>query len=155
MNSSIYHNVPVMIQPQSWACWYTSFQMTVAYYRRSGTRGGLIDPSENATTQAIYQANQGIGAADAEERERVARSLGFDVLYASLAPEGMWSLLHDGPVIYAGAWPGQTYGHWVVITGISEDTLSINNPASGEQIFNYDSFMGQFLLQTKERPLIY
>ena len=154
MNSSIGHNVPVLIQPQTWACWYTSFQMVVSYYRRQGRRGGLTDPSENSNTKAIYDANQGIGAADSEERERVARSLGFDVLYASLNPEGMWSLLHDGPVIYAGAWPGVSYGHWVVITGISENTIYINNPASGQQSYDYNSFVGQTLLQTAERPLI-
>ena len=154
MNSSIYHNVPVLIQPQSWACWYTSLQMTVRYYRQQGYRPGLTDPSENETTKAIYDANQGIGSGDATERERIARLLGFDVLYASLNPEGMWNLLQDGPVIYAGAWPGVTYGHWVVITGISEDSLSINNPAQGRQTFDYNSFMGQFLLQTAERPLV-
>jgi ABC-type bacteriocin/lantibiotic exporter with double-glycine peptidase domain len=155
MNSSIYHNVPVTVQPQTWACWYTSLQMVVTYYRRQGTRGGLTGPSENATTRAIYDANKGIGSADAEERERIARLLGFDCLYASLNPEGMWNLLYDGPVIYAGAWPGQSSGHWIVITGISEDTISINNPLTGEEIYNYDSFVGQILLQTQQRPLIY
>src|SRR5690606_19675467 len=29
MNSSIYHNVPIMRQPQTWSCWYTSLQMVV------------------------------------------------------------------------------------------------------------------------------
>jgi len=32
-NSSVYHNVPIMRQPQTWACWYTSLQMVVKYQR--------------------------------------------------------------------------------------------------------------------------
>jgi hypothetical protein len=43
----------------------------------------------------------------------------------------------------------------VVIVGISADTLTINNPASGMQSWNYDFFMSEYLLQTAERPLIH
>lgn len=150
MNSSIYHHVPIMIQPQTWSCWYTSLQMVVKYYRDRGMGFGLIDPSEDAETQALYTANTGI-----TERERIARKLGFSVLYASLTNEGMWEMLRAGPVIYAGAWPGQLSGHWVVIVGISDDRLAINNPAVGLQNWDYNFFMSQYLLQTAERPLIY
>jgi hypothetical protein len=150
MNSSIYHNVPIMRQPQTWSCWYTSLQMVVKYYRDKGMGGGLIDPSEDAETEALYKSNAGIS-----ERERIARKLGFTVLYASLSNEGMWDMLKKGPMIYAGAWPGQLSGHWVVIVGISDDNLTINNPAAGMQTWNYDFFMSQYLIQTAERPLIY
>jgi hypothetical protein len=150
INTSIYHNVPVMRQPQTWACWYTSLQMVVKYYRDKGWGGGLIDPSEDPETQALYESNQGI-----RERERIARKLGFSVLYASLSNEGMWDLLKSGPLIYAGAWPGQLSGHWVVIVGISDNNLSINNPARGMQTWDFEFFMSQFLIQTAERPLIY
>jgi hypothetical protein len=150
MNSSIYHAVPVMKQPQTWSCWYTSLQMVVKYWRDRGEGAGLIDPSEDPETQKLYTDNKGI-----VDRERIARKLGFTVLYASLTNEGMWDLLHDGPVIYAGAWPGQLSGHWVVIVGISDNQLAINNPASGMQTWNYDYFMSQYLIQTAERPLIY
>lgn len=154
MNTSIYHAVPEMIQPQTWACWYTSFQMVVAYERRRGRGLGLIDPSENARTKAIFDANQGIGATSTE-REEIARLLGFQVLYATLTEEGLWELMQRSPVIYAGRWPGQASGHWVVIKGISLDTIAINNPAVGSQNFNYRDFLTNYLLQTQERPLIY
>jgi hypothetical protein len=150
MNSSIHHPVPIMTQPKTWACWYTSLQMVVKYYRDRGMGHGLIDPSEDAETQKMYTDNSGI-----VDRERIARKLGFTVVYASLSDEGMWDLLHGGPVIYAGAWPGKLSGHWVVIVGISADTLTINNPASGMQSWNYDFFMSEYLLQTAERPLIH
>lgn len=150
MNSSIYHNVPVMHQPQTWSCWYTSLQMVVKYWRDRGLGAGLVDPSEDTETQALYTSNKGIS-----ERERIARKLGFTVLYASLTNEGMWDLLKKGPVIYAGAWPGQLSGHWVVIVGISDNQLAINNPAAGMQTWDYDFFMSQYLIQTAERPLVY
>lgn len=150
MNSSIYHHVPIMIQPQTWSCWYTSLQMVVKYWRDRGLKPSLIDPSEDAETVALYNSNGGI-----TERERISKKLNFDVLYQSLTDEGMWDLLHDGPVIYAGAWPGQLSGHWVVIVGISDQNLTINNPASGMQTWDYEFFMSKYLLQTAERPLIY
>jgi ABC-type bacteriocin/lantibiotic exporter with double-glycine peptidase domain len=103
--------------------------------------GTLKDPSEDAETQRIYTANQGIGRTP-DERERIARKLGFTASYISLSAEGMWGMLHDGPVIYAGQWPGQLSGHWVVIVGISDTVLAINNPAVGQETWDYDFFMG-------------
>ncbi len=153
MNTSIYHNVPVIIQPQTWACWYSSFQMVVSYFRRMGQRSYLIDPSENARAKAIYDANNGIGAT-ATEREEIASALGFSAYYASVTNEGMWNLLNEAPVIYAGAWAGQASGHWIVIKGISDTEIIINNPLTGTETYDYNYFSTQYLLQTAERPLI-
>ncbi|HQR07601.1 MAG TPA: papain-like cysteine protease family protein [Gemmatales bacterium] len=156
MNSSILHNVPILIQKQTWSCWYTSLQMVVKYYRNQG-KGGLKDPSEVKETQDLYVNNVGIGGGfdPATERERIAKKLGFTSLYMSLTNEGMWQLIKKGPVIYAGQWPGLSSGHWVVIVGVSSGKLAINNPAIGRQTWGYDQFMGKYLLQTAERPLIY
>jgi hypothetical protein len=151
MNSSIFHRVPVITQPPgSNVCWYVSLQMVVQYYRNQSRGMGLIDPSEDTETQQMFNNNQGI-----VDRERIARKLGFSVLYQSLTDEGMWDLLHNGPVIYAGAWPGQLSGHWVVIVGISDQELAINDPLSGLRTWDYNFFMSQVLLQTAERPLVY
>ena len=46
-------------------------------------------------------------------------------------------------------------GHWVVIVGISDDKLTINDPLSGMRTWDCDFFMSQYLIQTAERPLIY
>jgi hypothetical protein len=158
MNSSIYHPVRAMIQPQSWACWYTSFQMVVRYARFRPGGSGLRDPADVEETRKMYEANQGIGTGPdvggVQERERIARLLGFAVLYASLTEEGLWEVVRANPVIYAGRWPGQASGHFVVITGISMDTIAVNNPAVGAQTFNYRNFVNTYLLQTAERPLI-
>lgn len=150
MNTSIYNPVPIMRQPLSGSCWYTSLQMVVKYWRDRGQGYGLVDPSEDPETVALFAANKGI-----QDRERIARKLGFAVFYASLTNEGMWDLLKKGPVIYAGAWPGQLSGHWVVIVGISDDKLTINDPLSGMRTWDCDFFMSQYLIQTAERPLIY
>jgi hypothetical protein len=153
-NSSVYHNVPVMRQPQTWACWYTSLQMVVKYQRDHGRGAGLIDPSENAWTKSIYDANLGIGSTPAE-RQKVADVLGFRTLFASVSAEGIWEIMTDVPIVYAGRWAGRSFGHWVVMVGISQTTLAINNPASGMETVDYNYFVGQLLQQTEERPLIF
>jgi hypothetical protein len=43
MNSSIYNLVPVMRQPLSGSCWYTSLQMVVKYWRDKGLGDVLVD----------------------------------------------------------------------------------------------------------------
>jgi hypothetical protein len=150
MNSSIYHPVPGMSQPKDHLCWYASLQMVVSYYRQRGGGRGLKDPSEDPETQNMYVNNLGI-----TDRERIARKLGFSVLYESLTEAGMWKMLKNGPVIYAGAWPGTLSGHWVVIVGISGNKLAINDPWSGPKTWDYKFFMENVLRQTAERPLIY
>ena len=153
-NSSVYHNVPIMRQPQTWACWYTSLQMVVKYQRDQGRGADLVDPSENTWTKSIYDANQGIGSTP-DEREKVARVLGFRTLFASVNADGIWEILRDVPIVYAGRWAGRSFGHWVVMVGISGTTLAINNPAAEMETVDYNYFVGQVLEQTAERPLIF
>jgi len=154
VNYSIYHPVPAIIQPQTWSCWYTSLQMVVGYQRSRGLGGGLVDPSENAWTQSLYDANQGVGATPTE-REQVATILGFQVLYACLNTDGIADILTNAPIIYAGQWPGRSSGHWVVMVGLSENDLAINNPATGLETYDYNYFVGQYLQQTEERPVMF
>jgi ABC-type bacteriocin/lantibiotic exporter with double-glycine peptidase domain len=154
-NYSIYHDVPTYQQPQTWACWYTSLQMVVQYQRNRGQGGSLVDPSENTWTQSLYDNNLGVGATP-DEREKVALTLGFQVLYASVNADGLAGLLTNAPIVYAGHWPGRSFGHWVVIVGLSGSQIAINNPASGAlETYDYNYFMGQYLLQSAERPLIF
>jgi ABC-type bacteriocin/lantibiotic exporter with double-glycine peptidase domain len=153
-NSSVLHQVPIMRQPQTWACWYTSFQMVVAYERGRGGDAGLKDPSEVAWIKSIYDGNKGIGSTK-DEREKVAKALGFETLFASVSVEGIWDMLRSVPLIYAGRWPGGSFGHFVVIVGISDTRIVINNPASGMEDYDYNWFASEWLLQTAERPLIY
>ncbi len=150
MISSISHPVGGMSQAQTRMCWYTCLAMVVDYYRGQGRGRRLVHPSEDPETDRMYRNNQGIS-----DRERIARKLGFAVLYESLTEAGMWAMLKQGPVIYAGRWPGLASGHWVVINGISGTRLSILDPWSGPRTWDYNTFMSTVLLQTAERPLIY
>jgi ABC-type bacteriocin/lantibiotic exporter with double-glycine peptidase domain len=128
--------------------------MVVAYQRRRNRGGELKNPSEVKWIKDIYDANHGISAT-IDEREKVARALGFRVLNASMSAEGIWEILQDVPIIYAGHWPGRSSGHFVVLVGISGKKLAINNPASGMETCDYYRFAGKVLLQSAERPLIY
>ena len=121
---------------------------------RPGRGADLVDPSENTWTKSIYDANQGIGSTP-DEREKVARVLGFRTLFASVNADGIWEILRDVPIVYAGRWAGRSFGHWVVMVGISGTTLAINNPAAGMETVDYNYFVGQVLEQTAERPLIF
>ncbi len=153
-NYSIYHPVPAMVQPMDWACWYTCYQMVVAYQRGVGRPGNLQDPSEVPWVQSIFTANRGVGTDDPEERGRVAAALGFDCHYESVTADGMADLLRGAPIIYDGQWAGHRNGHAVVIVGISVDDLIINNPATGMESYKYNNFIGQTLVQTRSRALV-
>jgi hypothetical protein len=80
--------------------------MVVAYERDRGRGAESKDPSEVAWIKSIYDANQGIGATP-DERENVARALGFQPLFASLSAEGVWEILLFVPIIYAESWLGK------------------------------------------------
>ncbi len=151
----ILHRVQPMQQPQSWACWYTSYQMVVAYYRSNGNTKHVIDPSEHPYAQALFLLNIGIGNVP-DEREKVAKMLGFSTLFASLNTDGLENLLLSGPVIYSGRWPNTSSGHVVVLVGLEDNILYYNNPATGTMVqTDYYQFAGTYLLQTGERCLIY
>jgi ABC-type bacteriocin/lantibiotic exporter with double-glycine peptidase domain len=128
--------------------------MVVTYQRGRGQGGSLVDPSENAWTQSLYDQNVGVGRTP-DEREQVANALGFQTLFASVNTDGIWQLLLNAPVIYAGHWPGRTFGHWVVMVGISGKTLAINNPATSMETYDYNDFVGNVLQQSGDRPLIF
>ena len=128
--------------------------MVVRYQRDRGRGAGLVDPSENAWTKSLFDKNLGVGSTP-DEREKVANVLGFNTLFASVTAEGIWEILSDVPIVYAGRWAGRTFGHLVVLVGISETRLAINNPATGIESVDYNYFVGQVLQQTEERPLMY
>ena len=41
------------------------------------------------------------------------------------------------------------------MVGLSENDLAINNPATGLETYDYNYFVGQYLQQTDERPVIF
>jgi len=154
MNRSIFHNIPSMQQKQESLCWYTSLQMLVSYYRMHQKGFNLKDPAEDPGMQRKYNAGDNTGVTRVE-REQIAASLGLTSGYVSVNSKDFWELLFQGPVIYAGQSPGQLSGHWVLITGISESFITINNPTAGQQKWDFSLFASRYHLQTNEHPLIY
>lgn len=153
---TVFHNVPVRTQVLEGACWYTAFEMVVAYERSRNRGQGLTDPGDNEYSRTLFLENKGLGANGPAERENVAADLGFVCDYMSATADGMLGLLALAPVIYAGRWAHKPSGHWVVLVGLSENTLVINDPWLTErQTMDYDQFMGRHLRQTAERPLIH
>ena len=111
--------VPLVSQRRTNSCWYASACM-VAYYREQGPRLGLPER---------WAANTGIGIADFV---RLAKAEGL-----SSIPFPAWSTLsarllemvvgYCGPIWCAGQWDGVP--HIVVLTGVADGNVYINDPA--------------------------
>jgi hypothetical protein len=130
--------------------------MVVSYFDNGGhptPNGPLTDPACDPETKKLFDDDHGIPFV---QTTRIVTKLGFQTLPASLTPQGMADLLvQHGPVIYGGQWPGSVNGHWVVITGISGNSLMINDPWSGPVTWDYNQFFGAVLLQEVNQPLIF
>ncbi len=154
-SSSVSYNVPGWSQPKANACWYTSLQMVISYFRNGGVpipKGRLTDPSEDDETQGLYDADNGIPWSSTA---RIARKLGFTCLLQCTTADGIADLMiAHGPLIYAGQWPGCSCGHWVVFTGISGNSITMNDPYYGPRTVDYDNFVGQYLTEEAQNPLI-
>lgn len=155
--TSIYHNVPVLRQPKPKACWYTAMQMVTRYCRSTGKSLTLKDPAEDPVLKGWYILDAGLPFADSE---RHAKRLGYSCSAQTPDLEGLNKLLLKSPVLYAGEWTTpagtqNTAGHWVVITGMSEKRISVNDPMYGRQFFDWEEFAGGDLVLNKEQPLYY
>jgi hypothetical protein len=118
-------NVPLIPQSLNMACWYASAQMVIQW-RREKTQSceqGIIDPSEDPPSVAIYRANNGLSDT---QILNLAKSLGLEVVPPECpTPEIIerW-LAHYGPLWTNGS------THITVIAGIdlSQSKLFIHNP---------------------------
>lgn len=156
-NTSIYHNVPVLRQPKENSCWYTCMQMMTRYCRATGKSLTLKDPADDAVLKGYFIYDKGLPFADSE---RFAKSLGYSCAGESPDSEGITNLLLHSPVLYAGEWKKtgnitSAAGHWVIITGISEGRISLNDPMYGRQYFNWNEFAGGDLILNSDLPLFY
>lgn len=149
--TSIYHNVPVLRQPKTHVCWYTCMQMVTRYCRMVGKAPQLIDPADDGVLAGLYKMNWPIPWVDSE---RHARRVGYSSTAMSPNLDGLYKLLLDGPVIYGGKW-NDTEGHWVVITGLSGEQMSINDPLVGRQMPKWTDFLGGELTLHSQEPLYY
>ena len=112
-------DVPLVGQVRSMDCWYAGACM-VAYYREQGPRLGL--PRAWVADRGIQQSAW----------SRLAQAEGLSILARpanshSVDKWGIYTWLRDnGPIWCAGDWYG--FGHVIVLTGISGETIHINDP---------------------------
>jgi hypothetical protein len=157
MLTSIYHNVPVLRQPKPKSCWFTAMQMVTRWARAVGKSPGLKDPADDPVLKGLYMLDWGLPFADSE---RSAKRLGYNSYSQSPNLNGLHELLLYSPVLYAGEWTSQagdtnTAGHWVVITGLAESRISVNDPMYGRMFYEWSAFFGGDLQLTAEQPLYY
>jgi hypothetical protein len=120
-----------MPQTQTMACWYASAQMLIAWRRNRTkmTERTHPDPSEVPGLQSTYAANTGLPAADFVA---LARQLGLTPvppMTPTLDSLSSW-LRSYGPLWFAGLFPAGSArsNHVVVVTGIDDTALYINDP---------------------------
>lgn len=119
-------DVPLIPQQLNMACWFASAQMLIQWRqaRRRACEAAHRDPAYDDTLVARHQANDGLAVALVAD---LAQRLGLrqvpPMSPTTQAVEG-W-LRRFGPLWFAGLFPS---GHVVVITGIDEAGLSINDP---------------------------
>lgn len=116
---SLVLDVPVVGQVRSMDCWYAAACM-VAYYQEAGPRLGL--PREwNADSGIVEQDFPRLAAVEGLEPVPLPTgahtATNWDIF--------RW-LVQYGPIWAVGDWYG--FGHAIVLTGIENDTLHINDP---------------------------
>ena len=119
-------DVPLIPQSKDKACWYASAQMLMAWRRsrRLSCEASHPDPSQVPALRTMFADNDRLSPSQIME---LARSLGLrDVPPMTPSPGYLASMLRSyGPLWFAGYHPS---GHVVVITGISNSDVSINDP---------------------------
>lgn len=119
-------DVPLIPQAKDMACWYASAQMLIRW-RQERTQSCEMDhpdPSEDDILVERERANNGLAVNQVID---LAQRLGLEAVppqTPTVEAVGGW-LQRYGPVWFAGLFPS---GHAVVITGILEDILMINDP---------------------------
>ncbi len=126
----IVDGVPLIPQTQTMACWYASAQMLIQWRRerKQMTESGLLDPSEDPPSVAMWKANGGISDAFIL---KLADDLGLVRVppqTATLEAISSWLKLY-GPLWVNGA------SHITVIAGIDVEKSLVfsHNPAPVNQ----------------------
>ena len=119
-------DVPLIPQAKNMACWYASAQMLIQWrqQRTQSCEAAHPDPSSDDVLVARFRANNGLALNQVTD---LAQRLGLEAVppqTPTFETFGEW-LRQYGPVWFAGLHPS---GHAVVITGIVDTTLMINDP---------------------------
>ena len=126
--TSIRMTVPVLAQEKSMCCWHTSAMMIWFYWQQQTGRQGPMN-----TVAPVYEANTGLSVS-AQAFITLASKTGLKRLPAknTYSNFSLYLLLRDnGPLWCAGVWYG--FGHVVVLTGIDNGTVYLNDPDGAQR----------------------
>jgi len=120
-------NVPVVAQPSSDTCWHASSEMIWLYWQgQTGRQGPMNTISDNYVNNRGVNPTQFVTLAEKVGLKKVGK---FDNFLSAAAIEEMLSKY--GPLWCAGGWYGPK--HIIVLTGISGDTIYVNDPDGGRK----------------------
>ena len=128
MNTLRIGKVPLIPQYKTGSCWYASASMLAEWRIQSkGGLGTMTHPNAHSDTKDMYKRNAALLAvgSGALTRWLGMRTVPFPASHADWAA----TLSTYGPLWAAGMkhWEG-TYGHVVVVYGVADTGLLINDP---------------------------
>jgi hypothetical protein len=131
----VMYSVPLVPQCGDVTCWYACMQMMVRFHRQRNPGSSSIgsDIDLQRTTEEVCGRNVDINLGVPGAIESVARMADFRIHRIRSSSAGIESLLSaHGPLFYAGltaGYRGVSGGaHAVVIRGINNDVIFINDP---------------------------
>lgn len=141
--------VPLDAQPSSDTCWHSASQMIWWYWQgKTGRQGPMNTLGDNFRDNKPILPVQFVTLASKAGLKKVPGKIDF---LSAAAIESM--LTKYGPIWCAGYWYGP--GHIVVLTGISGDTISLNDPDGGVRKTQTVSWFNLKLARTVEGCLMH
>ncbi len=119
-------DVPLLAQEKSMCCWHTSAMMIWLYWQGKSGRQGPMN-----TVIPVYNDNTGL-AVSAQAFITLAGKTGLNRLPSknTYSNDDLLALLKaQGPLWCAGTWYG--FGHVIVLTGVSNGQVYLNDPDRG------------------------
>jgi len=120
-------NVPVVAQTSNMTCWHASASMIWYYWQSITGRQGPMNTLANK-----WSANQPVNVDDFVSLAKKVGLKPVDPRPGSYDGKTLQKLLQrHGPLWCAGHWYGP--GHIIVLTGINNNTVFLNDPGGGQR----------------------
>lgn len=146
--ATIVHNVPLVAQNTQFECWIACYRMVEAWYKNLGLQRPKVSRA------AMIRFAGGEVPLKEERIQDFARLVGLTIIHSPATLEDVTRLVRTyGPLWYPGLvhdHKAPTSGHVVVITGIENDLVCLNDPypvgtGSKGDLFDPADFFGGYL----------
>jgi len=142
--------VPKVAQRRSMSCWHASAQMIWLYWQgKTGRQGPMW------TLAKEWNENTGLPV-NAYDHIRLAQNAGLKKvprLKKYTTGDLLWMLKRFGPIWCCGPWYG--FYHIVVLTGVKDNTVYINDPDGGVEKTGTIAWFNQKLANDIDGCLMY